>query len=274
MLADVTASNMDRPSLDSRLNRMCFPVFQPIRDRDGKLFYYEGCVRVIHRDPDAHAELLGIAEKLDFVDLIDLTVSAKVVDHALQANTPAGFNLSVMTIERRADELMSLIARARHLPGGVVVEITETVAIKNVGLIADFCAELRKWNARVALDDVGTGNFEVQDVLALRPDIVKIAMPRTHQVMRDVAARAWLQSIMAVCNSINADVVAEGIDRLEYRDSLRLWNVPYFQGYAIGMPQILMKQNDQEAAPTSEMAAPTAVIESNTNVLYRAERVA
>ncbi|MFM7460466.1 MAG: EAL domain-containing protein, partial [Burkholderiales bacterium] len=116
--------------------------------------------------------------------------------------------------------------------------------------------------------------FEVQDVLALRPDIVKIAMPRTHQVMRDVEARAWLRSVMAACNAINADVVAEGIDQLEYRDSLRLWNVPYFQGYAIGMPQILMMQNDQEAGPTTEIAAVTAAKESNTKVLYRAERVA
>ena len=59
-------------------------------------------------------------------------------------------------------------------PPLVVVEVVEQSSHWNSAALARGLAELREAGARVALDDVGFGHSNLQMVIELRPDLLKL----------------------------------------------------------------------------------------------------
>ena len=86
------------------------------------------------------------------------------------------------------------------------------------------------------IDDVGAGYAGLQQILKLRPDILKLDMSLVRDVDLDPARRSLVAALVHFASETGARLVAEGIERLEEREALRTLGVDYGQGYLLGRP--------------------------------------
>lgn len=254
--------------LSDRLRDLIYPTFQAIVDSHGRVLYYEACTRTFAAPhTNTHVKLLSIAEAIGFIDLVDHVIAGKAIEQALHAGVPVGVNASVFTIERSAESYLRLVSSGRRLPGGLIVEITETIESQNFGLVLEFVRDARRLGARIALDDFGTGSFTDDDVHAVRPNLVKIALPRVHEAVASEAGRKWLLDAVATAHRVGAKMIAEGIESPAQQRLMENLGIGYFQGFALSLPSHLLPRRIEEV-PAASRAFP-----HNVMPLYRSEAV-
>lgn len=120
----------------------------------------------------------------------------------------------------------------------VVVEITEHSAIENIDVLLMEIDRLRDLGVRIAVDDAGAGYSGLQQIIRLRPDVIKLDMSLTHDVDKDVARRSLASAMVQFARDTNARVVAEGIETEAEMRTLRKIGVELGQGYHLGRPTL------------------------------------
>ena len=234
---------------------LVYPVFQPVVDVNGAPIYYEANLRAYgQRTDDGHTRLLAVAEEMGFVDALDCIICEAAVEAGLSSRCAVGVNVSAFTVQNSPDDFLEVARRGRALPGGLVVELVETVQPDRMDLVDEFLNEVRKLGVRVAVDDYGTGHFEAGDIVRIAPDFIKLAMPRVRQAMTDAAARRWLLDAIALADRQNAQVIAEGVESEAMLNFLKQLGVRLFQGYLWGMPTHLLPMARTNSSIVTETA--------------------
>ena len=132
---------------------------------------------------------------------------------------------------------------------GVILEITEHTDSQATPWLADEVDGFRERGAIIAIDDWGTGFSNLDRVLMLRPQIVKIDMSLVHSLDDDYH-RAAIQTVCAWAELVDAQICAEGVETEEQWHQLRDLGVHLGQGWFFGRP----------AAPCGETRPEATVI--------------
>ncbi|MGJ8610890.1 MAG: EAL domain-containing protein, partial [Octadecabacter sp.] len=163
-----------------------------------------------------------------------------VIEIALQIlpDLPAHCYLAVNTSPAtlatgKLSELIAAVGGAR-----VVVEVTEHNAIDDLDVLLMEIDRLRDLGVRIAVDDAGAGYSGLQQIIRLRPDVIKLDMSLTHDVDKDVARRALASAMVQFARDTNARVVAEGIETEAELRTLKRLGVEMGQGYHLGRPAL------------------------------------
>jgi len=234
-----------RDAIEAILNTRGFEIaLQPIlRLKDQGTAGYEALCRF---SPDPYR-----APNLWFDDAAEVglqtALEVYVIEVALQilpdlpANCYLAVNSSPETLA--TGKLSTLIAAV----GGerVVVEVTEHTAIDDLDVFLMEIDRLRDLGVRIAIDDAGAGYSGLQQIIRLRPDVIKLDMSLTHDVDKDVARRALASAMVQFAQDTNARVVAEGIETEAELRTLKSLGVEMGQGYHLGRPalsSIVLKQ--------------------------------
>jgi EAL domain-containing protein (putative c-di-GMP-specific phosphodiesterase class I) len=104
--------------------------------------------------------------------------------------------------------------------------------------------DLRGAGLRVAVDDAGAGYAGLQQILRLRPDIIKLDMSLTRDVDHDTARASLAQAMVLFADQTGAVIVAEGIEREGELAALRDLGVGRGQGWLLGRPMPLSAATD------------------------------
>ncbi|MEL7086921.1 MAG: EAL domain-containing protein [Planctomycetota bacterium] len=117
-------------------------------------------------------------------------------------------------------------------PGMLSLEITETMVMNDVGVMAQKLCELKTLGVRLALDDFGTGHSSLNVLHELPLDILKI--DRTFIASAGDAVRRYgaiIATITELAKNLDMEVVAEGIEREEQVALLKGLTCDYAQGW-------------------------------------------
>lgn len=120
----------------------------------------------------------------------------------------------------------------------VVVEITEHDAIDQLDVLLMEIDRLRELGARIAIDDAGAGYSGLQQIVRLRPDVIKLDMSLTKDVDKDLARRSLTSAMVKFAHDTSASVVAEGIETEAEMRTLTDIGVEMGQGYHLGRPAL------------------------------------
>ncbi|HEX8107570.1 MAG TPA: EAL domain-containing protein, partial [Kofleriaceae bacterium] len=88
----------------------------------------------------------------------------------------------------------------------------------------------------VAIDDVGTRHSNLETVMSLRPHFIKISDVLIRGIARSTVKREMLRSLRHIAETIDAVMIAEGIERLDDVVALRDLGLRYGQGYYMARP--------------------------------------
>jgi len=207
-------------------------VFQPIVElRTDRVVGFEALTRFLDDTPPerrfAQAAGLGLG--------VELETSAVRLALVAAADLPcdAWVSLNVSPAAITAQEPLASLVRMSPRP--VVLELTEHVPIEDHqsvrGAIGTFGPAVR-----VAIDDAGAGFASFRHIVELRPAFVKLNADFVRSVDGDDARQAFIAGLVYFANRTGCALVAEGIETVEERDTLRSIGVDLGQGFWLGRP--------------------------------------
>ncbi len=176
----------------------------------------------------ADAAAVGLGTELE------LAAIARALD-ALEA-LPAGIYLSVNASPSTACDprLHALLAKGDL--GRLVLEITEQQRFEAFGRLEAALAGLRAQGMRLAVDDAGSGYAGLQQILRLKPDIIKLDRFFVREIDRDPVRRALAAALAEFAARIHCQIVAEGVEEEAELEALRELGFETIQGYLLGRP--------------------------------------
>lgn len=210
-------------------------VFQPICDLGSRavtgfevLSRFEGEPR---RGPDvwfAEAAEVGLGEALE----------CAVLTRAVRAlgTLPDGLYLSLNASPATVESGAFAQAIAAADPRRLILEVTEQAMVGDHDRMASALDSLRERGLRVAVDDAGAGYAGLQQILRLRPDLIKLDMSLTRDIDRDEARASLAGALTLFATRTKAILVAEGIEREGELRVLQRLGVQRGQGWLLGRP--------------------------------------
>jgi EAL domain-containing protein (putative c-di-GMP-specific phosphodiesterase class I) len=141
-------------------------------------------------------------------------------------------NLSAEAI--MSDDFPALIAATD--PRRLVVEITEHAAVEDYEALTRALCRPRAAGLRLAVDDAGAGYASLRHILQLRPDFIKIDLSLVRDIHLDPVRQALATSLVTFARSVDAVLVAEGVEQQAELDMLVGLGVRHMQGYLLCPP--------------------------------------
>ncbi|MGN6388533.1 MAG: EAL domain-containing protein [Burkholderiaceae bacterium] len=191
------------------------------------------------------------AERFDLMPSIDRWVIAATLEALKRRLPPAGpdagggmvyaINLSGVSLNDAslADFIAARLEETGVPPDCLCFEITETVAIGNLGKAKAFMDEMRRMGCRFSLDDFGTGVSSFSYLRSLPVDFLKIDGSFIRDIVRDPVSREIVAAINRVGHAMGVRTVAEYVENDRLLEAAREIGIDYAQGYAVGGPQRL-----------------------------------
>jgi EAL domain-containing protein (putative c-di-GMP-specific phosphodiesterase class I) len=166
----------------------------------------------------------------------------------------------------------ALIARAAAhglAPHQIVIELLET-PLDQPGQLERSIAEMRACGFVIALDDFGAGHSNLDRVLDLKPDLIKLDRRLLVKATQDRAIRRVLPTMISMLHEIGTLVVAEGIETSTEASISLDSGADFGQGFFFGVPSpnatplehVLPRLELMRAETTSEHARRNALREA------------
>ncbi len=140
---------------------------------------------------------------------------------------------------RQADfvaQVQTVMQRHAINPARLKLELTESMLLENIEEIILSMKALKEIGVQFSLDDFGTGYSSLQYLKRLPLDQLKIDQSFVRDIADDSSDRAIVRTIIAMAQSLNLDVIAEGVETEQQRQLLLDNGCTHFQGYLFGKP--------------------------------------
>ncbi|MEH2208622.1 MAG: EAL domain-containing protein [Nostoc sp.] len=120
--------------------------------------------------------------------------------------------------------------------GSLKLEITESVLMENIQLATFMLLQLQQMNIQLHLDDFGIGYSSLSYLHRFPSNALKIDRSFIAKIGANGENLEIVQAIVALAQSLNIDVIAEGVETLEQLAQLRVMKCKYAQGYFFSQP--------------------------------------
>ena len=135
-----------------------------------------------------------------------------------------------------AAEVLQTLRETGANPRRLKLELTESLLLGDIEDTIERMVQLKREGVGFALDDFGTGYSSLGYLKRLPLDQVKIDRGFVRDVLSDPNDAAIVRTILALAQSLDLDVVAEGVETAGQLGFLRLHGCEQFQGYLFGRP--------------------------------------
>jgi EAL domain-containing protein (putative c-di-GMP-specific phosphodiesterase class I) len=202
--------------------------------RRGTAAGHEALLQVGGREP-ASPHALSQEVHLQAAGKLEALLVRRVLEQRDQVADGAFLMVNVSATALLSPELRAAFEQGGRLERVVVVVSDE--ATKEDGFEVRRALEgVREAGGMIAVDETGSGYASLRQVLAIRPDFVRIGREFVVEIDRDQAKAAVVESLAALASRIDATVIADGIPGRAELASLRRMGVPLGQGPFVGAP--------------------------------------
>ena len=191
----------------------------------------------------APGAFLEVAEAAGLLPLIDQWVLRQACRQvASWRRIVPGFVVSVnvsaghLSDPGLVDQVNSATALAGVPAGALMVEITETALVADLGLAACTLRELAELGVRIALDDFGTGYSSLTYLRTLPIHTLKIDRSFVRDLAGNATDEAVTRAILGLAQTLGLRPVAEGVEGVAQAERLRELHCGHAQGFLFGHP--------------------------------------
>ncbi|MEP2550428.1 MAG: EAL domain-containing protein, partial [Marinomonas sp.] len=236
-------------SIDAALKKgEIFPVFQPkVCLDDGSICGYEALVRWNDKErgfisPAYFIEQCEQAGRMG--KLTQFMLEQSIRQYQASAAYPNGGTLAVnisstMFSDTSLPQMVSDILDATGFPEErLVIEVTETARIHDPKTAKSVLNALASIGVGLSLDDFGTGTAGLETLYNYPFSEIKIDRAFIAGLNSDPKARLICNQVIELGNSLNMNVVAEGIEDLATMMALKQMGCPMMQGFYLGRPEV------------------------------------
>ena len=214
----------------------------------------EALIRWLHPDR-------GIVSPLDFIALAEetkliLPIGQWVLEtacaqlkawqqHPMSDHLSISINVSAQQFRQAGfvDQVKNLIQQYDVSPTQLKLELTESSLLENIEDTIATMSELNAIGIQFSLDDFGTGYSSLQYLKRLPISQLKIDSSFVRDLVVNSSDRSIVRTIIAMTESLDLEIIAEGVETEEQKQLLLKKGCMQYQGYLFGKPMPIAQFN-------------------------------
>lgn len=216
------------------------PYFQPILDnKTDQIVKFESLSRLIDEEGIIHSpdRFIPVAKTIKVYDKITMMIIQKSFDILRQ--TPYQFSINLSFEDIVNQQIYDfIIDTLQHSSMGerVTFELLESEHVKDFSKVARFFNEIKRYGAKVAIDDFGSGFSNFSYIMKLNPDFIKIDGSLIRELDTDMNAQIAVEMIVNFSRKMGIQTVAEFVHSSTVLSAVKKLGIDYSQGYFIDKP--------------------------------------
>lgn len=218
-------------------------AWQAIRSTDdpSDILYHECLLRILTAEGaiEPVGDAIEAIERIGLVRALDRFVAEEAVREIhVDRTRRIGINISAQSLVRDSWWVRLLVELEAHprLAARLYVEITETAPMSSITQALELVSVLRGFGCHIVIDDFGAGHASIRQLLAFRPEVVKVDRFFVHYAKASAQGFAALGHLIGLAESLGALPVVEGIETAAECDMVRKAGGLWQQGYHHGRP--------------------------------------
>jgi diguanylate cyclase (GGDEF)-like protein/PAS domain S-box-containing protein len=134
------------------------------------------------------------------------------------------------------DQVRDVLVQTGANPNLLKLELTESLVLDNIADTIEKMQALRSLGVRFSMDDFGTGYSSLASLKRLPLNQLKIDQSFVRDITTDNNDAAIIKTIIAMANTLDLNVIAEGVETEEQLKVLKKYSCRSFQGYLFSKP--------------------------------------
>ncbi len=245
-----------------------YPVFQPMVElRTGQLAGFEMLARWTHKKlgPITPDQFIPWIEKCGLIDRLTCALLESAFASPALTESALTLAVNISPIQLLGDKLAERIVDTAAVGGfplnRLIVEITESALLSDLGRAQDTARALKAQDCRLALDDFGTGYSSLQHLHTLPFDELKVDRSFVGSMALKRESRKIVAAVIGLGQSLGLTTVAEGVETREQANMLHWLGCDLVQGWLFGTPVTAaeLPRVVAEARWDPSAAAPTTI---------------
>lgn len=241
-----------RAALETELHRAIerqeFQLYYQLQVGEaGRALSAEVLIRWVHpeRGLIVPTEFIPLAEETGLI----IPIGNWVLDNACaqikvwqQSKQTEQLSLSVNVSARQfyepdfVNQVRTAVEKHAINPAQLKLELTESMMLDQVDRAIETMSALKEIGVRFSLDDFGTGYSSLQYLKKLPLSQLKIDQSFVRDIADDVNDQAIVRTIIAMAETLNLNVIAEGVETEQQRQLLQTNGCNTYQGYLFSRP--------------------------------------
>ena len=190
-------------------------------------------------------DFIDVAEEAGLIPQIGSWVLAAATVAAARwgdvaPQSPPYLSVNVSALQFRSpgfvDQVYRLCEASALPPHRLMLEITESLLLRDDEEVWQDLKRLRHWGVRVAIDDFGTGYSALSYLRQVPLDVVKLDRIFTTTMTSSLRQRELVEGIVRLTLALDLEVVAEGVETERERELAAAIGCTYGQGYLFSRP--------------------------------------
>lgn len=227
------------------LENRVIPYFQEvvtIAENSPEYTKYEALARIRLRNGD-------IASPGQFLNYLKKTryytqLTRRMVDFAIQQSLSSAcwisVNLATQDILDKETVNYIVTALERHRNAQIIFEITESESIKDFNAMDNFIRQVRRLEAKIAIDDFGSGYSNFVYLAEMKPDYIKIDGSIIKSICTNENSLHVARSIIDMATNLKIKTIAEFVGDAKTLEKLKSLGAECAQGYFIAKPRAMI----------------------------------
>ena len=153
---------------------------------------------------------------------------------------PLDINVNVSARQFRdprfVGEVRHVLDESGLAPASLVLELTETVLMRQTDQVRTDMRTLKDLGVRIAIDDFGTGFSSLGYLRDFPIDLLKIDKSFVDGILADEQQVALVEGIIGIAGTLGMKVIAEGIEDPRQQTALAAMGCEFGQGYLFSPP--------------------------------------
>lgn len=147
-------------------------------------------------------------------------------------------NISARQFQHRGfiNEVINALEESKLDPINLTLEITETIAISDIGHTLNILSKLESLGIAVAIDDFGTGYSSLNYLNEMSVSELKIDRSFILDIEKNHKNKMISNTIIVLAKQLGLKVVAEGVENIEQLEILKEMKCDLAQGYHFSKP--------------------------------------
>jgi EAL domain-containing protein (putative c-di-GMP-specific phosphodiesterase class I) len=116
-------------------------------------------------------------------------------------------------------------------------EVSESEAISNLDLMLKVRESLAKMDMRIAADDFGKGYNGLEQIIRMKPDLIKLDRSLIQDIHKDHPKQAFVHGLVRAAQISKSTILAEGVELWEEAEILKSMGIDLIQGFLLHRPQ-------------------------------------